>query len=231
MAQPEDARRDVTKYRDRREAGRILAERLRYLSHALSPIVLALPRGGVPVGFEVAEQLGAALDVMLVRKLGVPQQPELAMGAIAGTGYRVLNPGVLQQIEAPEQAVEQVTRLEREELQRRLKAYRGDLPLPTLRGRTVILVDDGIATGATVRVAAQAVLAEEPARLVIGAPVAPLDTLSMLRRELPEVVCPLVPGPFFGGVGVWYEDFTQTTDEEVRDLLRRSRERVATAER
>lgn len=227
MAYPRELRTiRPARYRDRADAGKILAERLRFLAHAAAPIVLGVPPGGVAVAFEVAERLGAPLEALPVRKLPVPGHEERSMGAIAAGGARVLNPAVLEDVPNPEQAVEEVVRRERAELERELARYRGERPLPTLRGRTVVLVDDGIATGASLRAAAQAALAQQPARVVAAAPVAPLDTLALLRRELPEVVVPLVPAPFFGGVAFWYDRFPDLSEDEVCELLRRARGRV-----
>jgi predicted phosphoribosyltransferase len=209
-------------YRNREDAGRALARALT-AAHAGRPdvIVLALPRGGVPVGAEVARALGAPLDVLLVRKLGVPGHEELAMGAIADGGVRVVNEDVLRALRVPVDAVEAVALEEGQELQRRARAYRGGRPAPDLRGRTVILVDDGLATGSTMRAAVAAVRRQGPARVVVAVPVGAEDTCEALRREADEVVCPRTPEPFYA-VGAWYRDFLQTTDEEVRELLARA---------
>ena len=188
----------------------------------VDPVVLALPRGGVPVGFEIARALRAPLEAFVVRKLGVPGQEELAMGALASGGLRVLNPEVVAALGSYARvAIERVTEREKEELRRREEQYRGARPFPDLKGRTVILVDDGLATGATMRAAARAVRAREPARLIIAVPVAPETSCEEMRAEADEVVCALTPESFFG-VGQFYRDFQQTTDEEVRDLLARS---------
>jgi putative phosphoribosyl transferase len=203
------------RYRDRIEAGRLLASRLD--RHALAdPIVLALPRGGVPVATEVARALDAPLDVLIVRKLGFPGHRELAVGAIASGGARALNPEVAALVHPRE--LERIERRERAELERRERVYRGDRPLPALAGRTVILVDDGLATGATMRAAVAATRSRHPARIVVAVPVAPPDTVAVLRDEADEVVCPLSPEPF-QAIGLWYDDFSQVEDDEVRELL------------
>jgi predicted phosphoribosyltransferase len=211
----------IRPYHDRREAGRILAGRLVRYAHRGDVVVLALPRGGVPVAFEVAQALGAPLDVFLVRKLGVPGHEELAMGAIATGGVRLLNDAVVQALAIPPQAIEEVTDAEREELERRERAYHGDRPPTDVRGRTVILVDDGLATGSTMRTAVHALRRQGPARLVVAVPVASASTCDELRGEVDDVVCGRTPEPFYA-VGLWYDDFSQTTDDEVRDLLERA---------
>jgi len=183
--------------------------------------VLALPRGGVPVGYEIAHALGAPLDVFVVRKLGVPGHEELAMGAVASGGVRVLNADVITSLGAwAMEAVEQETARELRELNRREEQYRGTKPFPELKDRTVILVDDGLATGATMRAAARAVRQRQPARLIIAVPVAAESSCQEMKIEADEVVCALTPAMFFG-VGQFYEDFRQTSDDEVRELLGR----------
>ena len=209
-------------FRDRTDAGRRLAERLGEYAGRPGVLVLALPRGGVPVAFEVARALGAPLDVFLVRKLGVPGHEELAMGAIASGGVRVVNEAVVRELGIGGEVLDAVAGRERAELERRERAYRGERPAPEVRARDVILVDDGLATGSTMRAAALAVLRQEPERVVVAAPVAARATCAELLAEVDEVVCAATPEPFFG-VGRWYEDFSQTTDEEVRELLARAR--------
>jgi predicted phosphoribosyltransferase/dienelactone hydrolase len=172
----------------------------------------------VPVAYEVAKALGASLDLLLVRKLGVPGQRELAMGAMASGGIRVLNTEVIEALGITEEAIEQVAAVESEELSRRARVYRGERPFPEVAGRCVLLVDDGLATGATMRAAMAAVRQQGPARLVVGVPVAPPSTIALLRQEADEVVCPATPEPFFG-ISRWYKDFTQVSDDEVRRLL------------
>jgi predicted phosphoribosyltransferase len=185
-------------------------------------LVLALPRGGVPVAFEVARALRSPLGVFLVRKLGVPGQEELAMGAIATGGVCVVNEAVVRELGIDGEAFEEVAARERAELERRERAYLGDAPAPEARGRTVILVDDGLATGSTMRAAALALRRRGPERVVVAVPVASRETCEELRAEVDEVVCAETPEPF-RGVGRWYEDFSQTTDEEVRELLAKAR--------
>jgi putative phosphoribosyl transferase len=210
-------------YRDRAEAGEVLAGELREYAHRPEVLVLGLPRGGVPVGYQVARALHAPLDVFLVRKLGVPGHEELAMGAVATGGVRVLNEQVLQHLRIPRSVLDLVAAEELEELERRTSLYRGERPPAELGGRTVILVDDGLATGSTMLAAARAVRQQHPRRIVIAAPVAAPETCEFLREEVEEVVCPVTPDPFHA-VGLWYEDFSQTTDEEVRELLARGAE-------
>jgi predicted phosphoribosyltransferase len=183
-------------------------------------LVLALPRGGVPVGYEVARALGAPLDVFLVRKLGVPGYEELAMGAVASGGVRVLNDEIVRGLGISEHGIDVAVAREMEELARRERLYRGDRPPPDVAGRTVILVDDGLATGATMRAAVAALREQQPTRIVVAVPTASPDTCEVLKAEADDVVCAITPEPFFA-VGHWYEDFTQTTDDEVRELLAR----------
>jgi putative phosphoribosyl transferase len=205
-------------FRDRFDAGRALAGHLSGYAGRPDLIVLALPRGGVPVGSEVARALGAPLDVFLVRKLGLPGHEELAMGAIASGGIRLINEDVIQSYRVPDADIEAVTRVEQQELQRRERIYRDNRPLPSLNDRTVILVDDGLATGATMRVAVLAVREEGPSSIVVAVPVAAAETCDEFRTIVDDVVCAETPSPFYA-VGLWYEDFSQTTDEEVHELL------------
>lgn len=208
-------------FRDRTDAGRQLASRLSAYQDRHDVVVLALPRGGVPVGYEVARALHAPLDVFLVRKLGVPGHPELAMGAIASGGVRVLSESLIDELGIPHGAIEDVSMRERLELERRDQLYRGGRPIPTLHDRTVILVDDGLATGATMEAAIQAVRTYQPARVVVAVPVGARETCERLRALADDLVCAEVP-PFFRAVGLWYERFDQTTDEEVIELLQRA---------
>ncbi|MDQ3310253.1 MAG: phosphoribosyltransferase [Gemmatimonadota bacterium] len=208
-------------FQDRVEAGQVLASELGAYVGQPNVLVLALPRGGVPVAFEVAQALHAPLDVFLVRKLGVPGHEELAMGAIASGGVRVLNRSVVDSLSIPDHVIAAVAVQEQRELERREHSYRGNRPDPEVRGRTVLLVDDGLATGATMRAAAAAIRAQEPRRLVVAVPVAARETCDEFRDEVDEVVCAITPEPFYA-VGVWYRDFSQTTDEEVHELLERA---------
>jgi predicted phosphoribosyltransferase len=210
------------RFRDREEAGRRLAGKLGdYAGHG-DVLVVALPRGGVPVGYEVARALGAPLDVMQVRKLGVPGHEELAMGAIASGGVRIVSENVVEALGIPERVIATVAAAEAQELERRERIYREGRLFPDLRGRTVILVDDGLATGATMRAAAAALRSLGAARLVAAVPVAPQESCDAIREVVDDVVCVRVPEHFMA-VGEWYEDFSQTSDEEVRELLRRAR--------
>jgi putative phosphoribosyl transferase len=211
------------RFTDRYDAGRRLATALAPYAGRPNLLVLALPRGGVPVGFEVARALHAPLDVMLVRKLGVPGHEELAMGAIASGGVRVLSDDIIKALSIPDRVIATIAANEESELARRERAYRDDRPPLDVRGKTVILVDDGLATGSTMRAAAAALQAQHPERLVIAVPVAPRETCQSLLNAADDVVCATVPEPFFA-VGNWYEDFSQTTDEEVRELLARANE-------
>jgi putative phosphoribosyl transferase len=215
MQTPSDNQRP---FRDRREAGRGLATRLKKYAGRPDVVVLALPRGGVPVAFEVAEALGAPLDVFLVRKLGTPGHRELAMGAIASGGIRVLNDDVVRWLGIRPEQIEAVAREEQRELDRRQQAYlEGRAPQP-LEGRIVILVDDGLATGSTMRAAAQAIRQRNPAQVIVAVPVGAPDTCRDMEAFADEVVCARTPEPF-SAVGQWYLDFDQTTDEEVMDLI------------
>jgi putative phosphoribosyl transferase len=207
------------RFRNRTDAGRQLAEKLAAYTDRPDVLVLALPRGGVPVGHEVARALGAPLDVFLVRKLGVPGYEELAMGAVATGGVRVLNDEIVRGLGISEREIDAAVARELQELARRERLYRGDRPPPDVAARTVILVDDGLATGATMRAAIQALRQQQPARIVVAVPTASPDTCEVLKAEADEMICAITPEPFLA-VGHWYEDFTQTTDDEVQDLLR-----------
>ena len=208
-------------FADRREAGRILASKLKEYADRPDLLVLALPRGGVPVAYEVAKALHAPLDVFLVRKLGLPGHEELAMGALASGGVIVLNESVVRALGIPHDVLESVIAAEQKELERREQIYRGDRPPPDVRGRTVILVDDGLATGSTMRAAVAALRQQGPARIVVAVPIGAPETCSEFEREADDVICAVTPQPFHA-VGLWYADFSQTTDEEVRDLLARA---------
>jgi predicted phosphoribosyltransferase len=205
-------------FRDRRDAGRQLAAELAAYANRPEVLVLALPRGGVPVAYEVARALKAPLDVFLVRKLGLPGQEELAMGAVASGGVRVLNRDVVEALRIPDELIDAVARRELQELERRERLYRGNRPFPDVHGKTVILVDDGLATGSTMRAAAEVLRQQGPARLIVAVPAGSPQTCDEFRDEVDEVVCAITPDPFYA-VGVWYDDFSQTTDEEVRSLL------------
>ena len=209
-------------YRDRADAGRQLATRLAAYRDE-HPIVLALPRGGVPVGFEVARALNAPLDVFPVRKLGAPGHRELGVGAIAPGGAYVLNRAAIVALGMTREQLEEVVKEETAELERRLKRYRGDRPMPDLRDRTVIVVDDGLATGVSAMVAIRAIREHQPRRIVLAVPVCAPETAEELRGEVDDVVCGARPRDFIG-VGLWYERFDPTSDEEVLDLLERARE-------
>jgi putative phosphoribosyl transferase len=208
-------------FSDRAEAGRVLAEQLRHHAGRPDVIVLALPRGGVPVAYEVAKALHVPLDIFVVRKLGIPGHEELAMGAVATGGVRVLNDQVIKGLSIPGYVIDAVANWELRELARRERLYRGDRPPPEVRGKTVILVDDGLATGSTMLAAVQALRKLGPARIVVAVPVAAPDTCELLKEYVDETVCAATPEPFYA-VGLWYRDFSQTTDEEVRELLERS---------
>jgi predicted phosphoribosyltransferase len=213
---------------DRVDAGRQLAERLSQFKDD-NPIVLALPRGGVVVGYEIARALDAPLDVIVARKLGAPGQEELGIGAIAPGGVRVVDEEALRWLGITEARLQNVTERETEEMERRLRHYRGDRPLPDVQGRTAILVDDGLATGVTARAAIRSLRLQKPRRLVLAVPVCASETAERLRSEVDDLVCVSVPR-YFRAVGIWYRDFAQTSDEEVVDLLKRA-EREAPARR
>lgn len=209
------------RFRDRADAGRRLASRLDAYRHRPGALVLALPRGGVPVAFEVAASLGLPLDVLLVRKLGVPGREELAMGALTLGGERVLNRAVVEGLRLAPSVVDAVAAAEQRVLEDRSRTYRGDRPPPAVEGRTVILVDDGLATGTTMRAAASALRRQGPGSLVVAVPVAPPGPCEEIRALADDVVC-VVTSDAFVAVGQWYDDFAQTTDDEVRDLLARA---------
>jgi predicted phosphoribosyltransferase len=208
-------------FKDRRDAGRKLATRLPHYADRKDVVVLALPRGGVPVGYEVAKKLNAPLDVFLVRKLGVPGHEELAMGAIASGGVRVVNEDLVYYLGIPNEVIEAIAAVEQRELERRELAYRDDRPRPDVKNRVAILIDDGLATGSTMRAAAESLRQQEPRRIVVAVPVSSPETCEVFRSEVDEIVCDVTP-EYFQGVGLWYEDFSQTSDEEVRDLLKRA---------
>jgi predicted phosphoribosyltransferase len=217
-----------TQFRNRYEAGEFLAEQLTTYANKPNVIVLALPRGGVPVGAQVAKRLNVPIDVFVVRKLGVPGHPELAMGAIATGGVRVFNGDVINSLRIPDEVIEAVTAEEFEELQRRERSYRDDLPPPEVEGKIVIIVDDGIATGSTMVAAVAALRQLGAGRVVVAAPTIARSTYDYLRKNADDVVAVIVPEEFYG-VGQWYEDFSQTTDEEVHQLLGEMNHRVTSA--
>jgi putative phosphoribosyl transferase len=209
------------RFRDRAEAGRLLAQKLAAYADHPDVVVLALPRGGVPVAFQVAQALNAPLDILLVRKLGVPGHEEFAMGAIASGGVYVVNRDIVRSLGISASEIEEVTARERQELERRERVYRDGRPAPDVRGRTVIVVDDGLATGTTMRAAIALLRKQDVARIVVAVPVSPPSTCQEMEAEADEVVCVRMPEPFFA-IGLWYEQFPQTSDKEVRDLLERA---------
>src|SRR5947207_8318538 len=206
-----------TRFRNRSEAGRLLGVILEKYKDQPDVLVLGLPRGGVPVAYEVADALHAPLDVFIVRKLGVPGHEELAMGAIASGGVRVLNDDVMRVLPIPQRIIDAVTNRETQELQRRERLYRGDRPPPDVHSRTVILVDDGLATGSTMRAAVKALRQLQPDRIVVAVPVGAAETCSEFQQEADEAICAITPDPFYA-VGYWYADFEPTSDDEVREL-------------
>jgi putative phosphoribosyl transferase len=208
-------------FKDRTVAGQLLAGQLKDYANLSDVVVLGLPRGGVPIAFEVAKALNAPLDIFLVRKLGVPGQEELAMGAIASGGVRVLNRGVVRSHRLFEAAIHKTTIREQRELERREKLYRGDRPPLNLKGAIAIVIDDGLATGATMKAAILAIRQKEPDCIVVAVPVAAAETCRALQSEVDQVFCAMTPDPFHS-VGLWYEDFSQVTDEAVRDLLQQA---------
>ncbi|MEJ2034134.1 MAG: phosphoribosyltransferase [Deltaproteobacteria bacterium] len=215
-------------FKNRTEAGRKLAEKLTRYAGKENLLILALPRGGVPVAFEVAKTLRAPLDVFVVRKLGVPGQEELAMGAIASGGVRVLNEEIIRHLGIFEDVIARISANEQRELERREFAYRGGRAAPDIAGKKVILVDDGLATGATMRAAVNAIKAQGPEKLIVAVPTGAPDTCDMIRKMVDEIVCLITPTPF-GGVGAWYQDFSQTSDREVQQLLKEAEELVSEA--
>ncbi|HWH68115.1 MAG TPA: phosphoribosyltransferase [Candidatus Sulfotelmatobacter sp.] len=217
-------------FQDRSDAGKFLAKRLKRYVEDPSLLVLALPRGGVPVGYEIARALNAPMDAFVVRKLGVPGYEELAMGAIASGGVRVLNEDVVRRLGIPDRVVEAVAAEQQEELQRREAAFRGhDKPLH-IQGRKIILVDDGLATGATMRAAIRALGQHNPAAIIVAVPVGAPETCEQLRSEVDELICGQMPEPFFA-IGTWYANFLQTTDDEVREFLSRAAEEYRASHR
>jgi putative phosphoribosyl transferase len=211
---------------DRRDAGRRLAVELRRYANQPDVIVLALPRGGVPVAYEVAEALHAPLDVFVVRKLGLPWQEELAIGALASGGVRVLDEDLIRVARVSDEDIRRVTLLEQAELERRERQYRGDRPFPDMTGKTVILVDDGLATGSTMRAAVAALRKEQPSRIIVAVPVAAPETCDAFRDIADDIICAETPEPF-RAVSMWYDDFSQTTDDEVHELLEHARRAAA----
>jgi predicted phosphoribosyltransferase len=217
---PEVGMRIKPLFKNRRDAGRRLAERIRDTLHDSDALVLALPRGGVPVGYEVARALRAELDVFVVRKLGVPDRPELAIGAIASGGVRVLNDALVKDLHLSSALIEKLTARETVELKRREELYRQGRPALPISEHTVVLVDDGLATGASMAAAVKAVHSQKPKRVIVAVPVGAEETCEELRRDADAVICAYTPEPFLA-VSMWYEDFDQTTDEEVQKLLHR----------
>ncbi|HEY8227927.1 MAG TPA: phosphoribosyltransferase [Pyrinomonadaceae bacterium] len=208
-------------FENRTDAGRKLATRLKRFADRDDVLVLALPRGGVPVAYEVAKELKAPLDVFLVRKLGVPGHEELAMGAIASGGVRVINEELVNYLGIPDEVIDETAAFEERELERRARAYRGDRPPPDVKDRIVILIDDGLATGSTMRAAAASLRPQKPRRIVVAVPVSSRETCDEFRSEVDEIICVATP-QHFQGVGLWYNDFSQTSDDEVRKLLKRA---------
>jgi len=208
-------------FHDRFQAGDVLGRKLIKTLTDLNPLVLGLPRGGVPVAYEIAQKLHADLDIFLVRKIGVPGQEELAMGAIASGGTRVLNKPLIADLGISPAVIEQLTAREQQEIVRREKLYRGDRPALPIKRRTVILVDDGLATGASMLAAARAVRSQQPKRVIVAVPVASSDACDEFKQHVDEVICAYTPAPFHS-VGVWYEDFSQTSESEVQELLQQA---------
>ncbi len=219
-------------FKNRVDAGQLLAEKLSHYGSRFSsenPLILALPRGGVPVAFEVARALGAQLDVFIVRKLGAPGQPELALGAIASGGTIVWNQDIIRALSLSTASLQHIVERESAEVIRRERAYRGYRPQPRVSDRILILIDDGMATGATMLAAVQALRAKNPHKLIVAVPVAASEACNAIQQHVDEIICLEKPAPFFG-VGTWYDDFTQTTDQEVSDLLARAYDRTERSE-
>lgn len=210
--------KQMDRFRNREDAGKKLAQELKEYAENPNVIVLALPRGGVPVGFEVSKELRAPMDIFLVRKLGAPGHEELAMGAIAPGKSRVLNNDVVSMLGISDEQIAKIEEKELKELNRRLHAYRGDRPEPNLTGKIVLLVDDGLATGASMQVAVEAVRNADPEKIVVGIPTAASDSVNRIKKIADEVISVIIPTRFFG-VGAWYDNFDQTTDDEVREIL------------
>ena len=208
-------------FRDRTEAGQVLASKLTKYLNQVNTVILALPRGGVPVAYEIGKELGLPVDIFVVRKLGVPGHEELAMGAIASGGVRHINRDVVDQLRIDSETIDVASRREQKEIERREQLYRGQRPPVDVRNKTVILVDDGLATGSTMRAAIAALRQHRPARIVVAVPAAAPQTCSEIAAEVDEIICAATPEPFYA-VGQWYQEFSQTTDEEVRDLLARA---------
>ena len=208
----------MRRFRNRTEAGQLLATKLTAYANRTDVLVLGLPRGGVPVAYEIAKALNLPLDICLVRKLGAPGNRELAMGAIGMGGVMILNDDVVESLQVSQETMARIVALEEKELERRDRAYRGDRPFPDLQGRTIVLVDDGIATGATLRAAIATLRQQQPTSIIVAVPVAPLSTYNELKAEVDEVVSLVTPERFYS-ISVWYDEFRQTTDEEVRHLL------------
>lgn len=213
----------MNKYIDRREAGIILAQQLKDYARLPNAIILALPRGGVPVAFEIARALSLSMDVFIVRKLGVPNHPELAMGALASGGTVVFNKHIMQELNIDELSINSILQAEQTELERREQLYRGKQPYPALDDKTIILVDDGVATGATIRVAIKTLKKHNPGQIVVAIPVAAHTTYLEISELVDRVVCPIQP-PHFNAVSAWYDDFSQTSDNEVIELLSKSQQ-------
>ena len=208
-------------FRDRTEAGQVLASKLTKYLNQVNTVILALPRGGVPVAYEIGKELGLPVDIFVVRKLGVPGHEELAMGAIASGGVRHINRDVVDQLRIDSETIDVASRREQKEIERREQLYRGQRPPVDVRNKTVILVDDGLATGSTMRAAIAALRQHRPARIVVAVPAAAPQTCSEIADEVDEIICAATPEPFYA-VGQWYREFSQTTDDEVRELLGRA---------